>query len=78
MFEVGMDYRVFLDRGETFKKIKGELLSVDGSLIKLNVEGIETIFHIGSSPVAYVELVDAEAEKARDKARGQKMIDSYR
>ena len=77
MFEAGKEYRVWLERGGNLTSHTGTYFSRDGSLLSLLVEGVLTIYHLGSGSVAYVERVDAAAEEARDKARADAMVQFY-
>ena len=69
MFEVGKAYRIFLRRGENLVPIDGTLLVASGDLLMLDVEGVQTIFHLGGASVAYVEVVDAQSEEVASEAQ---------
>lgn len=76
MFDVGKQYRVWLERGGNLTSKVGEMVSMNNSLLVLNVEGVVTAFHLASARIAYVEQVDAEAEAARAKASGDRYINA--
>jgi hypothetical protein len=65
MFQQSVRYRVFLQRGGSLSEIEGTVLRVDGDLLMLDVEGVQTIFHLSGGSVAYLEVVDPRAEAAR-------------
>jgi hypothetical protein len=74
MFEVGKDYRIFLQRGGNLAKIEGTLLETAGDVLKLEVEGVQTIFHLRGGFVVYVEVIDEKAEAAQ----GDRLVSSFR
>lgn len=74
MFVHGERYRVWSQQSGGRIPIEGEMVGLSNHLLVLNVEGVKTAFHLASGSVAYVEQIDEEAERARDKARGDGAI----
>ena len=74
MFEVGRAYRVFVRRGDTHLEIDGTLLQARGDLLMFDVEGVQTIFHLGGGSVAYIEVADAQAQEARAQTRAARLV----
>lgn len=74
MFEFGKEYRVWSLK-ENMGRREGKLVAAQGSMFALEVDGIHTIFHMAA--VAYVELIDEEAETKRDQARVAAQVNAW-
>jgi hypothetical protein len=74
MFEVGKHYRIFLQRGANPARIEGKLLAWVGDMLRMDVDEVETIFHLRGGSVAYIELIDEKSEAAQ----GDRLVSSFR
>jgi hypothetical protein len=74
MLVIGKEYRVWsLKEGAIARE--GVAVEVEGPMFMLNVQGVQTIYHMAA--VVCVELVDHEAEEARRKSDAEKRIAAW-
>ncbi|WP_267395267.1 MULTISPECIES: hypothetical protein [unclassified Sphingomonas] len=74
MLIVGTEYRVFsMKDGLTSRE--GVVLQSEGPMFVLDVEGVQTVFHMAN--VAYAEVVDREAEDARQKVAHERTMAAW-
>ncbi len=73
MFEIGKEYRVWSLKDGMGNR-EGILIARDGPMILLDVDGVQTVFHLAS--VASLELVDREAEEGRRQRNQQAWVDA--
>jgi hypothetical protein len=74
MIVIGKEYRVWsLKEGTSARE--GVALEVDGPMFMLDVQGVQTTYHMAA--VACVELVDRDAEEVRRKSDTEKRIAAW-
>lgn len=74
MLTIGKEYRVW-SRLDGASAREGVVVEVDGPMFAMTVEGVRTIYHMAA--VAFVELVDREAEEARQAKRHAAQIAAW-
>ena len=78
MFEPGKDYWIVLQKKDGVDKIRGTLVAYEAPLLSLEIDGIQTVFSVASGSFLKAELCDEAAETARDKARSERYIQSFK
>jgi len=74
MFIVGKEYRVWSLKDGMGSR-EGVMIKAEGPMFILDCGGIQTTFHMAT--VAYLELVDREAEDARQLAEHAKRVEAW-
>lgn len=74
MIVIGKEYRVWSLKDGTSPR-EGVAKEVEGPMFMLDVQGVQTIFHMAA--VALVELIDRDAEEARRKSDTEKRIAAW-
>lgn len=77
MFDYQKAYRVFYaSKDGKLVSTEGTVLAYNHPMLWLECDGVRTAFSLDSGLFAYLEEVDAAADKARDDRRSESMLRS--
>ncbi len=77
MFDTGKTYRVFYSSSaDRLASTEGTAIAYSHPLLWLDCDGVKTAFSLESGAFAYLEEVDAAADKARGDRAAESMIRS--